>query len=779
MTFIVQGEILVDGSDAQSEVKKLRAEQDKLKGSAEQVSQSTSRWSRTTEAARARLASLRSSASSWVASLRQVEQGQELAAGSAANLTAQFNDIGVMLAAGQNPLQLAIQQGTQITQAFGNRGAASAIAATRAAFINMISPLNLVTIGSIAAGAALVQWMTSASEEVEDLTDVLDRVESQLRTFKELSELSADEISKRWGNATADVRQLQQELKALALDQLLLDAASAGEKLTETMGTREIRRLFDGSRQFARTGSDALFKDIQNALESIGDAGTVDQQIKAVQLLQETLKEAAGGLGNLEGEQAKFYQSTLDVLSKLYEVQAASEAIPQAIRDQADEAAKAYIARQKETAEAEKMLSQLQAEAEISAAIVSHGESSLTVAKLRLEAERTVFQQRVDELNVSEALKTAMMEAWDAAKGFSDVDLASGVNGAAEAARQLADRLGISLGIAQQLVATGYGSGASENTVTGFEANDPRNPANNRPGVWTGGYSTRTDWGRETKTRSKPGSSSSLDAERKAIEELLRREQERLEILRETDPVQQEMIRHRETMASATDKEREALEAIIRKRVEEQNAIEAAQGAAELLGDVSGDVLTALTARGDEATDAWRRVKAAIAAAVLEAALLGEGSLAGLFGTSESGGLFGKIFKKADGGIITGKGGDRADQEIVLASPGEFFVNAKATRKHRHLLEAINAGALLPGMVPSFANGGAFAAPPVVSGGFAASGVSGERGASRVLIEPSPLFRAVVKEQAQDTALEVVQGHDRENSNATFDRNLNDPWSIG
>ena len=40
---------------------------------------------------------------------------------SVGNMAARFNDITVMLAAGQNPLQLAIQQGTQITQGFGTR----------------------------------------------------------------------------------------------------------------------------------------------------------------------------------------------------------------------------------------------------------------------------------------------------------------------------------------------------------------------------------------------------------------------------------------------------------------------------------------------------------------------------------------------------------------------------------------------------------------------------------------------------------------------------------
>ena len=80
------------------------------------------------------------------------------------NLTAQFNDIGVMLAAGQSPLQLAVQQGTQINQVFQQLGSgANAMKALRAGFLAMISPLSLLTLGIIAGGAALVQWGIKAA----------------------------------------------------------------------------------------------------------------------------------------------------------------------------------------------------------------------------------------------------------------------------------------------------------------------------------------------------------------------------------------------------------------------------------------------------------------------------------------------------------------------------------------------------------------------------------------------------------------------------------------
>ena len=89
-------------------------------------------------------------------------------AGITGNVAAQFNDIGVMLAAGQNPFQLAIQQGTQLGQALQQAGGGikGATEALRSGFMAMISPTTLLTIGLIAGGAALVQWAMSAREAV-------------------------------------------------------------------------------------------------------------------------------------------------------------------------------------------------------------------------------------------------------------------------------------------------------------------------------------------------------------------------------------------------------------------------------------------------------------------------------------------------------------------------------------------------------------------------------------------------------------------------------------
>jgi hypothetical protein len=65
------------------------------------------------------------------------------------------------------------------------------------------------------------------------------------------------------------------------------------------------------------------------------------------------------------------------------------------------------------------------------------------------------------------------------------------------------------------------------------------------------------------------------------------------------------------------------------------------------------------------------------------------------------GGLFGGLLGFKEGGEISGPGTGTSDSIPILASDGEYMVNAKSAKKHRRLLDAINSG-----HVPAFAAGG-------------------------------------------------------------------------
>lgn len=92
-----------------------------------------------------------------------------------ANIAAQFQDIGVTAAMGMNPLQIALQQGTQLSMVLEQmKGTGQSTGRVLlSAFTSIISPISLVTIGLVAAGAAAAQYFFNTSENAKKLDDVL------------------------------------------------------------------------------------------------------------------------------------------------------------------------------------------------------------------------------------------------------------------------------------------------------------------------------------------------------------------------------------------------------------------------------------------------------------------------------------------------------------------------------------------------------------------------------------------------------------------------------
>ncbi len=161
----------------------------------------------------------------------------------------------------------------------------------------------------------------------------------------------------------------------------------------------------------------------------------------------------------------------------------------------------------------------------------------------------------------------------------------------------------------------------------------------------------------------------------------------------------------RQAGSAATAGQRAEIEALVSALYRERDASEAAAQASEELRDVGRDVLggviSDLRAGKDEAE---------IFAGVIDklADKLTDLALDGIFGGGNAGGLFagiGKLFGFAKGGY-TGSAGTQQPAGVVHGK--EFVVNARATAKHRGLLEAVNAG------MPGYAAGG-FVAPTLAS----------------------------------------------------------------
>jgi Prophage tail length tape measure protein len=791
MTFTVYGEVKIQAKSSKAEINRIRKELEALRKGA--------------FGAAGGVGGLGAKEEEAANQARDFGDANRVAAGQLGNLMAQFNDIGVMLMAGQNPLQLAVQQGTQITQVIGPMGAQGAVKALGGAFMGMLNPISLVTIGGIAAGASIIGWLTGASEKAETLEDKIDATADALQGYSkkaDLARLSTVGMFAEFGTADPVLRAVLEDMAALGR----VDAYAAIDRTADSVRDLVLDLAFWDERSSVSAAQDFL------GLNSIGPAARKagDEFARNLKLLSQSeepafklktaldlkgqLLETAGGLENLNEQQRSFYNGLAATIRDLIllgakvtgntpNLAAAGQmetilnqelAVRRAIAlhgqksaevenlriAQAREAmvlevdalnldkqrtaelkakwdannptrnphldtiqaARAALAiSEKQEAAGQRLLNQITEENTLRWLTVQHGEDSAEVTSSREAAERRAFEETLKTMGASEALKEELLAAFQNGQLLAGLDIASGINSAAQAAQNLADRLGLSLDIAREVVAASgdVGGVGGDPTISGFAENDPRN---GKPGVWTGGYS-RSTWRQDDGRTRRSGAATDRQAD--ALERLMTQQRLQIDILRATDPVAREMIRNRDLLTGATEAERAALQDLISIRLDEKDALAQATGTHDLFVDVAYDGIRGLISQGDDYADVLENLGLKIADVALEAALLGTGPLSGLFGTSD-GGLLGTIATAlipaaATGGYLTGPGDGTSDDILMWGSSGEYMVNARATAKHRPLLEAINSGASIPG----FAAGGAIDMPSgSVSAGASQSGLA-------------------------------------------------------
>lgn len=205
-----------------------------------------------------------------------------------ANIAAQFQDIGVTAAMGMSPIQIALQQGTQLSAVLqeiknSGQGVGKGLAA---AFASVISPISLVTIGIIAAGTAAFQYFSTVMSEGDKSAEVL----------KEQAALIAA-VAERWGDAVPALRDYADQLKRAqegadlqtatgnAIERVLADATQGYDGL-KTAAQQASLEMQTGNNE-ARQSFAVLIGDI-NDLE--GKVGTLSEAYKSG---KDTSKEMA------------------------------------------------------------------------------------------------------------------------------------------------------------------------------------------------------------------------------------------------------------------------------------------------------------------------------------------------------------------------------------------------------------------------------------------------------------------------------------------------------
>ncbi|MEQ8340062.1 MAG: phage tail length tape measure family protein [Marinovum algicola] len=804
MTFKVSLLIDADGKAAVQEVKRVEAAQ----RDAGRASDELGRKSRT---AAGGVSTLGSSASGAEAQVDHMADANRRAAGSMGNLVAQGNDVITMLMAGQDPMQLAIQQGTQINQVWGQMGVKGrdAFRLVGGAIMSMMSPINLITIGSIAAAGAMTKWFASGGEEAKTFEEVLSELEEAMTAYTasaEAAEVGTDELREKFGAAAGQVRRLLEDQQAAArrdltfkikarieadVDESLFGRGdeSALHRMAQEFGVS----LFDPNAEVVRARRGMVNEVLSDYAELARAAdGSVAQQAAAVESLIASYTRAAQASGDISKAENDRIITLQELLIKLREMQALEPdqgAIPTAQREAYREYYQSRIrgeeflqnAREREAASlqeiyglyaqtriesdanaeaAGRMLAELEGQVELQHLIARHGEDSAEVAEHRAATERAVFEEMLATNGAAESLNEEARVAFETLQAISGIDVGAGIRGAVGEAMQLADWLGILLETAAKLAAMGPQGAPGSTPPQGGRGGDPRDQG--------GGFS---DWqnrdaiqflenwkpprisSRGGRRRGSGGGSSratEAQKERDAVADLIRSLEDQLAILRETDPIQKEMLRNREALKGATDAEREAVRDLIGVHAEEERALERKGELTSFLKDEGYDLFTSATKGVDALTAAAERAAEALADAVFQAILLGEGPLAGIIGGSglltgiaegladalggtpktpqalAAGGMVGgeagtrpaqrptawrTIDARAAGGMIYGKGGGTSDDNLTWTSNGEYVVNARATARNRGLLERINAGAEFPalaqgGMVGGGSSGG-------------------------------------------------------------------------
>ncbi|TIU91194.1 MAG: hypothetical protein E5W09_31615, partial [Mesorhizobium sp.] len=200
------------------------------------------------------------------------------------NIAAQFQDIAVTSAMGMSPLQIALQQGTQLSAVLGPMGAAGAAKSLGSALLSIVNPTSLIVLGIVGATAATVQWFAKGREGAKTMDDAIKLHSENLKLLKEeygdLGE-AVKSVGSIGGQAftSAQVRGNQTMLDAMLRDKAgpFLEQLS-GTSWTQSLfgnggGIAGLRDLPGGQAQFVAP-IDALIKSAREGktdLASFGD----------------------------------------------------------------------------------------------------------------------------------------------------------------------------------------------------------------------------------------------------------------------------------------------------------------------------------------------------------------------------------------------------------------------------------------------------------------------------------------------------------------------------
>lgn len=225
------------------------------------------------------------------------------------NLAFQFQDIGTMLAAGQSPFMLLAQQLPQVTMYGGQM--TGVMGALKQTVSSLISPLGIATTAFVVLGSAAISYFDTWFQDAPDMEEILKKhksnidalgpsykqaiedakkyIEQNQEVAKALSEAIFADAKK---TATQDAKDLVSEVgKAIA-------SALSGAGIMTFDGAGAFQPLVEAFERF-KASVEAGMPDIARLREEIVKAGNSDASIKKLSLSLLQLTNDANGTANI------------------------------------------------------------------------------------------------------------------------------------------------------------------------------------------------------------------------------------------------------------------------------------------------------------------------------------------------------------------------------------------------------------------------------------------------------------------------------------------------
>lgn len=231
------------------------------------------------------------------------------------NQFAQLNDVVVTAWGGMNPALIGMQQGMQMVQGFAGQSLPQALGTLRGAFAQLLNPVTLVTIGAVAAGAAIIQMgasLFSASEDAESAADAISAAAAA--NDKYMSSLKAsraplDELVDKYGRLALVARQALEniaEVDRIDAYRKSIEALSVSvEAVTSYTWTGVNAGLDDAIAGVGRYN--AAYGNLAVSLERVRNAQTELERLTAARALSAEMLAAYGSVEKMPAAMFELY----------------------------------------------------------------------------------------------------------------------------------------------------------------------------------------------------------------------------------------------------------------------------------------------------------------------------------------------------------------------------------------------------------------------------------------------------------------------------------------